>query len=216
MNQLRRRTLLATTGIALSMGGLQRALAAGRIPLMQGMNRIRGEVSINGRPAAVGQLVTLGDTIVVGAGGEAVYVIGDNAFLQGSRSQVRVEGTSTAKLAMRLLSGALASVFAKGEHQVASPTATVGIRGTAAFLNVMPERTYFCLCYGRATLNTTGRPDVTTELVTRHHDRPYYIGPDGALQPAPVIDHTDAQLIMLEALVGREPPFVVGGHSVYR
>ena len=31
------------------------------------------------------------------------------------------------------------------------------------------------------------------------------------VEPGPFLNHTDAELIMLEALVGREPPFVKDG-----
>ncbi len=45
---------------------------------------------------------------------------------------------------------------------------------------------------------------------TRHHEQPRYILPKGAPQmmmKAPVVNHTDAELAMLESLVGRSPPF---------
>ena len=215
MTSSTRRRFIAATGLAFTLGGLQQALAAGRIPLMQGINTLKGSVTLNGRPATVGQVVALGDTVTVGAGGEAVYVVGENAFLQVGPAVVRVDGSSTTKLALRVLTGALASVFAKGEHQVRSGTATVGIRGTAMFIEAAAERTYFCLCYGAANLSTSGARSVNTEMVTRHHDRPYFIGNDGALAPAPVMHHSDAELIMLEALVGRKPVFMDGSDSAY-
>jgi hypothetical protein len=48
---------------------------------------------------------------------------------------------------------------------------------------------------------------------TKHHDQPRYIYPKGAprmIENAPVINHTDAELVMLEALVGRKVPFTPG------
>ena len=57
------------------------------------------------------------------------------------------------------------------------------------------------------------RSDIVRETVrTTHHDAPRYIYahaemPIKMIEPAPLINHTDAELIMLEALVGRRPPF---------
>jgi hypothetical protein len=47
-------------------------------------------------------------------------------------------------------------------------------------------------------------------VVTTYHDSPFYVGKDTAaplLKAAPVIKHRDYELTMLEALVGRQPPF---------
>ena len=51
-------------------------------------------------------------------------------------------------------------------------------------------------------------PDATETVRTIHHDAPRYIYAHGdmpikMIEPAPVVNHTDAELIMLEALVGR-------------
>jgi hypothetical protein len=46
---------------------------------------------------------------------------------------------------------------------------------------------------------------------TTHHEQPLLLtAPGGTLRadPGPFRNHTDAELIMLEELCGREPPFV--------
>ena len=53
-------------------------------------------------------------------------------------------------------------------------------------------------------------------MVTKYHDRPYLLSADAGVPPmqaAPVINHTDAELIMLEALKGRRPPFMQQSYS---
>ena len=53
---------------------------------------------------------------------------------------------------------------------------------------------------------------------TLHHEQPRYILAKGAPQMimrAPVVNHTDAELVFLESLVGREPPFVGKGFQPY-
>jgi hypothetical protein len=45
---------------------------------------------------------------------------------------------------------------------------------------------------------------------TKQHDQPRFIygkGMPRMLEAAPVVNHTDLELQMLEALVGRKPPF---------
>lgn len=183
------------------------ALAAGRVPLIAGINRIEGDVRINGQPARVGQIVQPGDTVSTGPGSRALYTIGESAFLQRANTEVSVAG-SAAKLAMRMLTGALLAVFGKGEHRLESRAATVGIRGTGMYLETMQDMTYFCLCYGKVELTPTARPERAMTIVTRHHDSPYYVEADGTLRQAKeVINHSDDELTELERMVGRRPPF---------
>jgi hypothetical protein len=49
---------------------------------------------------------------------------------------------------------------------------------------------------------------------TTHHEQPLLLTtttPAMAAQPGPFQNHSDDELIMLEALVGREPPFMKDG-----
>jgi hypothetical protein len=83
-----RRRLLKTLAAAGLLGpagisGLVRdALAKGEVPIRPGLNRVRGEVVVNHRLATEGQLIKPGDTIVTGRNSEAIYVIGQDAFMQ--------------------------------------------------------------------------------------------------------------------------------------
>ena len=88
---------------------------------------------------------------------------------------------------------------------------TIGIRGTAIYIEVEAARAYVCLCYGEIDITSTADPAIRETLRTTHHDQPRYVMGPGAgeiLQRAPVINHTDAELIMLESLVGRRVPFL--------
>jgi hypothetical protein len=95
-----RRELLQRLGAAglLSAGGvagfLQRALAAGVDPVPPGLHKVSGTVTVNGQPARPGQLIRPGDTVATGADGEAVFVIGQDAFLQRSGSTVSFGNTA--------------------------------------------------------------------------------------------------------------------------
>jgi hypothetical protein len=112
-----------------------------------------------------------------------------------------------------VVTGKLLSVYARGlgERQIKGPTATIGIRGTGAYIEAEPDKTYFCLCYGEAEIVPDGAPDARETVRTTHHESPrtiYAPGAVRAMERAPVINHTDDELILLESLVGRTPPFI--------
>jgi hypothetical protein len=55
-------------------------------------------------------------------------------------------------------------------------------------------------------------PRSRTTVVAKQHDRPVYIlakaPPGESIRTAPFINHSDQELQLIEALVGRVPPFV--------
>jgi hypothetical protein len=179
-----------------------------------GIRRMRGDVRVNGVPAREGLLVSPGDVVSTGKGSEAVYVVGRDAYLLHADSEVSYR-SSGARAAMRVVTGKILSVFGPGERRLTLPTATVGLRGTACYIDARPGQVYFCLCYGTAVITPTADPAQARTIRTDYHDSPFIISRDprkGIIQPAAVVDHTDAELILLEALVGRKPPFLREGY----
>ena len=208
-----RRTLLrqlAAAGLLSNLPlALRQALAAGNRPMQPGIYKASGTVTLNGAAAVPGMLVKPGDTLVTGANSQAIYVIGQDAYLQRDNSTVNILGT-TAMSGLRMLSGKLLSVFGKGAKQLQTSTATIGIRGTGCYIESEAERAYFCLCYGTADLTPAVAPDKAQTIVTNHHEKPVWISRNDKVQPvtpANVVNHSDAELELLESLVGRVPPF---------
>ena len=202
----RRRALLALLGAGLP-AALQRALAQGSAA--QGVRSVQGEVMVNGKLAEPGTLVRPGDAVATGGGALAVFVVGQDAFLMRENSRAAFAGGETLASVLRLFTGKLLGVFGPGgDRNIVTSTATVGIRGTGGYFEAEPARTDFCLCYGTADLAAAGS-DQRATYITTHHESPRYIYGDGrsrAIIPANVINHTDAELIMLEGLLGRTPP----------
>jgi len=200
----RRSALLALAAAIGAPAALRLALAQGQT---QGVRRSMGDVRVNGLPVVVGSLVRPGDTVQVGKDALLAFVVDQDAFLMRSNSRAEFAGGSVLA-AVRLVTGGLLSVFGGGQHRLTTATATVGIRGTGAYMEAEPERTYFCLCYGTAEVEATkGR--ARASYSTTHHESPKYIYGDGrkdAIVPAGVSNHTDAELVLLESLVGRTPP----------
>lgn len=197
--------------IAAQFAILRGALAAGSVA--KGVHRLRGDVRVNGEPAAEGMDVKGGDIITTGAGSDVLFVSGKDAFLVRANSRVEVQGAAGALVltGLRVVTGAVLSVFSPGQpKRLTTPNSSIGIRGTAVYVEAEESRTYACVCYGEADLASSIDPAVRETVSTTHHDQPRYIMGAGAprmLMTAPVINHTDAELTMLENLVGRWPPF---------
>lgn len=203
----RRRLLKAGAGSA-ALAFLSTVLAQGRVE--RGVHRARGEAMLNGSPARPGAEPRTGDIIRTGSDGELLFVLGRDAYL------VRRD-TELALLAdgFRAVTGAVLAVFAQGaRRQIRTGTAVIGIRGTAVYIEAEPSRTYVCTCYGEAVLEPRADPSARETVRTRYHEQPRYILAAGApamVVQAPVINHSDAELVLLEGLLGRQPPFVEQG-----
>jgi len=202
----RRRWLQGTAALLI----VREALAAGKIE--KGVYRVRGDARINGAPAREGMDVKPGDAVTTAAGAEIVFVVNRDAFLL--RAHSRVEVGSGAADVFRIVTGALLSVYQPGQAKtLRAQTATIGIRGTAVYVESAADKTYVCTCYGEAELVPQDDPAARETVKTSHHEQPRYIMAKGAPQMimrAPVLSHTDAELVLLESLVGRNVPFEAG------
>jgi hypothetical protein len=204
-----RRDLLKGTAALLF---IRDALAQGR--LEKGVYRLRGDVHVNGANAQQGGELRPGDTVRTQPGAEIVFVVRNDAFLVRQNAEVSVVANG-----LRVVTGAVLSVFAPGQpKEIRTSTAVIGIRGTAVYIEAEAQRTYACTCYGEAVLTPIAQPAAAETVRTTHHEAPRYIMGSGAPQmvtAAPVINHTDAELILLEGLVGRQPPFIGQGFRPY-
>jgi len=206
----RRRTWLRIVALGGAGAVIARALAKGDMP--PGVNQLRGTATVNGAAARVGTPVGLGDRISTGGDSQAVVVVGADAFLMRSNTTIEVKGREGLLTDMIVATGQVLSVFSKKPVAIKAASASIGIRGTGAYIEVDPASVYFCLCYGDALLEGPGMS--AKEVQTTHHESPLLITQAGGVMradPGPFRNHSDAELIMLEALVGREPPFLKSG-----
>lgn len=201
---------IAAYGAAGASGIISEALAKGDLPA--GVARLDGSATINGREARVGMPVTTGDRVSTGRGSQAVIVVGGDAFLMRSKTIIEIGGREGVLSSMLVATGQVLSVFAKKPVALKAATASIGIRGTGCYVEVEPSSVYFCLCYGEAIVDG---PGMSSKLVkTTHHEQPLVLSEEGGImraEPGPFQNHSDAELVMLEALVGREPPFMKDG-----
>lgn len=211
--------MLAAGTLAAFASGCRSVIGERPAPLPPGRSIYRGAAgaSINGEPANAASLIAPGDEVE--AGDEAlVFVVEDAAFLARSRSRVAVgERRDEGGLrGLRLRRGGILSVFGGGSYRLQTPHALVGIRGTGLYAQAEEGRDYVCTCYGSVLIEALADASSREEIESVHHDAPRYVaasGPRGELlQPAPFKDHSDDELILLEALLGREaPPSVQAG-----
>lgn len=222
---MRRRRFLGSAAAASaaatlpSLLRLSDALAAGSVEL--GVHSVRGDAYVNGITPRQGTIVRTGDAVRTGGNGELVFVLGRDAFMVRPNTRIQftdiaVEGVTTL---FRITTGAVLSVFERGPRKrVETPTATMGIRGTAMYIEAAQERSYVCTCYGSVEITPYDDPGAAETVTTTHHDQPRFIYRSGAarmMTPAPVFNHSDAELVLLEALQGREPPFGTQGGGKY-
>lgn len=169
-----------------------------------------GEVYVNGQRAAMNVALRAGDRVLTGPESTLTVAIGEDAFRLRPLTSVSFDGTADSKLVtgLRVLSGALLGAFRKHERrEVKTATATIGIRGTAVYVEANPVLTYVCTCYGDVDLECVAYRS-TKRVQSRDHTPNYIFArvlSGRSIVEAPVINHTNAELAELEQLVGRAP-----------
>lgn len=184
--------------------------------------RVTGRAWVNGNRVDANTRIGPNDTVKTAIGSELIFVVGDHAMLLRGGSHLVIhpkesnESGSLLIAGLSLLAGKLLSVSRNKGMRIETPTATIGIRGTGVYLEAGPEKTYFCNCYGEVDVVANNDETSKETVISTHHDKPLYVYGQG--QPGQCIhaanrlgrpNHTDEELILAEALVGRVPPFAV-------
>ncbi len=224
----RRRILVQALSLGVLAGapGLQQARAdvfgssPSKLPPGQSIYRLTGNAKVNGTPATMRSLIVPGDTVETGASSEMVFAVAGSAYVLRASSKLEIEKSSATAIVvsgLRMLTGRVLAVFGKSSEPIRLQTftATIGIRGTGVYMESDPERTYFCTCYGVTDIAAKADPQSTDTVSAKHHDKPLYIIAGASagknIRRAPFINHSDQELMLIETLVGRTPPFVFPG-----
>lgn len=177
-----------------------------KLPPGQSVYEATGSVTVNGQAATAATRIGATDRIETGKGAQLIFVVGFDAFLMREASRLELSGSNGIVNTLRLATGALLSVFGAGAKRIVTSTSASGIRGTGIYVESEPERSYVCTCYGDVLISTLQDANISERVVSKHHDAPRYVS-KGRIDPAPFINHTDVELALIEALVGRTPPF---------
>lgn len=206
---------------------LQAALAGPALPWWHGawaqasasrVVELRGDVRRNGQALTAQGSVAAGDRIDTGPGASAVFTVGDSAYLVRENTRLELQGeTPLTVRVLRLLSGAVASVWSKGaDRQLVTPTLTAGIRGTGVYAEVWAQqdfRSYFCNCYGSVDLNAGGEQLRSESEYHQSFWAEAHPKEGRRLLPAEAINHTDEEMEMLAALVQQRTAWQITGRK---
>jgi hypothetical protein len=209
----RRRSFLQAAAGWTAAGGFAAAHAQQRSNVVE----LRGDALLNGQPLRREQTIQTGDRIETGPDGHLVFAMGNSAFLvrQNTRMTVERGATLSAVSVLRLLTGAVVSVWTRGGHrQIVTPTLTAGIRGTGVYTEVRADqdgRSYFCNCYGVVDLSAGN--DSTRSQSEYHQSFWGEVQPVNGrlLTPARAINHTDEEVEMVAALMDERTAWQVLG-----
>ncbi len=189
-----------------------------RLPVGRSVYRVSGQATVNGKDVTLETVIKPGDTVETGKDSELIFAVnGNHGMILRGGSHLVIESKKENRdswiiSGLRLLTGRLLSVSRESRMQINTATAALGIRGTGFYVESDPELTYFCTCYGLTDIAAIADPESKTTVESKHHDRPLYIVKDGGrgnnIRNAPFINHTDQELTLIEALVGRTTPFV--------
>lgn len=210
------------------LGLLRPVWAMGKVPTVlvpgKSIYDLRGQVKINGQAANVDTRIDTNALVETGADSHLIFAVGKDAFILRHNSILQLGGQDIIS-DMKLLSGKLLSVFGKRESRqslgIKTVNATIGIRGTGIYIEANPDQSYVCTCYGSVEMASINDSSSRETVQTQHHDSPRYIltgeSAGNNIRKAPMINHSDDELALIEALVGRDVPFAFsGGYSVPR
>ena len=207
-----RRDVVKAAAAWLAMGGLPAAIAQQRSNVVQQT----GDALVNGARLRPEQVVQTGDLIQTGPGANMIFAMGNASFLVRENTKLSVErgATLNAVSVLRIVTGAVASVWRKGDNRsIITPTLTAGIRGTGVYTEVFAEqdsRTYFCNCYGTVELNSGGVQKVSE---AQYHQSFWSQTQGAPLSPAGAINHTDEELEFLAQLMDQRTAWQIVGRK---
>ncbi|MFY8042683.1 MAG: iron dicitrate transport regulator FecR [Rhodoferax sp.] len=208
-----RRSFLQAAAAWTAMGGAAGAVAQSRSNVVE----LVGDALVNGARLLPQQTIQTGDQIQTGPNSTVIFTVGNAAFHVRQNSMMTVErgATLTTVSLLRLLTGAVVSVWGKGTNrQIITPTLTAGIRGTGVYTEVFEaqaKRSYFCNCYG--TVDMLAGNDKAVSKSEYHQAFWGEVQPkDGRmLTAAKAINHSDEELEFLAKLVGQQTAWQVSG-----
>ena len=207
-----RRDVIKAAATWAAMGGLPAAMAQQRGNVVQ----LTGDAMLNGRRLLPGQTVQTGDQLQTGPSSSLIFAMGNASFLVRQNSMLTVErgATLNAVSLLRIVTGAVASVWSKGgSRSIVTPTLTAGIRGTGVYTDVIAsqgDRTYFCNCYGTVDL----KAGVSQKISEAQYHQSFWSQTQGEpLSPAGAINHTDEEMEFLAQLMDQRTAWQITGRK---
>lgn len=188
-----------------------------KVPAGKSVYELRGEVFVDGKLANMDTFITANSTIETKSNSYIIFVVGKDAHIVRENSRLNLNESNSLENGLRLLSGKILSVFGQRSkkqptYNIRTTTATIGIRGTAVYTEAYPDYSYVCTCYGATQINSNTDNTINESIFSEHHDHPRFVhlNPQNGklIETAPVINHSDEELMLVESLCNRIPPFI--------
>ena len=213
-----RRDFLQAAALWAAWGGAATVHAQSRSNVVQ----LQGDALVNGSKLLPQQTIQTGDQITTGPQSTLIFVLGSSSFHVRQNSMMTVERgpTLNAVSLLRLLSGAVVSVWGRGANRrITTPTMTAGIRGTGVYTEVFANqdnRSYFCNCYG--TVDVAAGADRAVSQSEYHQAFWGEVVPKNGkmLTPAKAINHTDEELEFLARLADQRTAWQISGKKGFK
>ncbi len=159
---------------------------------------VKGKLTVNGRPAAVGAVLHTGDQVATGPGSQAFLGFADGSALRlnaGSKLNFSDLGRKTS---LALNAGSALSVVHKGTpYSISTSRAVAAVRGTIFYIEATKQRPgYVCVCEGRVRVTSRMKGHHSQLISTKHHQA-VSIGRK-EISPARMLGHTDADIAELK------------------
>lgn len=213
-------TAVITSGL---IGPLVKVMAKvpAKLPPGQSIYDFSGDVTVDKSAVTTKNMnktiIRADSTVITASASWIIFAVGKDAHNLRENSTLILQGSGVFETGMRLLTGAILSVFGERDkeeqYKLHTSTATVGIRGTGLYVEsqIENDRSYICTCYGDVNISSIFNSKVNEDVKTTHHDNPKYVYANDSngdiIQPAPFINHTDVELQLIETIVGRNTPF---------
>lgn len=189
-----------------------------KLPDNKSIFELRGTVLVNGEKAHEDTFIKANALIETKSNSYIIFKVGKDAHILRENSKMQLQGSNVVESGLNLLTGKILSVFGersqRNQHTLRTSTATIGVRGTGIYAESHEDSSYLCTCYGSTIIEANedlGKKDKQfEEIESSHHDAPRFIlkNPENnqLIVPAPMFNHTDEELVLIEAIVGRESP----------
>ncbi len=122
---------------------------------------VRGQVTLDGRDAAVDMEIGSASSLETGSDGYAVITVEKGSTIEvRANSSLKLGRSERASTSVALAFGTLWSFMAdESSYEVVTPNAVAGVRGTIFFVQVPPkkkkrqaDRSYICACHGKVAI----------------------------------------------------------------
>ncbi|MBY0265316.1 MAG: iron dicitrate transport regulator FecR [Burkholderiales bacterium] len=198
---LLRRSMLGAAGGAALLGMSDQVRAAQ-------LGEVMGELYVNGFRAPPGTVIKPGDRVLTGPDTSQTFAVGQDAFRMRPLTSLQIEGGAFVA-GLRVLTGGLLGVFGRGgTRTIRTSTVTAGIRGTGVYVEASSIMSYFCTCYGEVDLECVTYGSKQRVKTDNHKANFIYgkIDSGRSIVSAPVVNHSNEELMALEKMVGRRSP----------